>query len=77
MNATQPTIKSWTDDLDRVNRAEELAAQLRALLAATYGDAGEEFRALADDIQDNFMWCAARLADELATIMWVDGGRVA
>ncbi|WP_301101099.1 hypothetical protein [Propionivibrio sp.] len=38
--------------------------QLFALLATTYGEGGESFRACNDDIQDDYLWSCATLADE-------------
>ena len=51
-----------TELLDTVNR---LTAQLHALLHTTCGESGESFRNFNDEIQDNFMWACACLADDL------------
>lgn len=38
------------------NRAYEAALKLRAMLAVTWGDQGETFREMSNELQDCFMW---------------------
>lgn len=47
--------------------ADQLSArqsQLQALLAMTFGEAGEVFRRLSDEHQDNYLWACKMLARE-------------
>ena len=39
--------------------------QLQALLAMTYGEQGDAFRTLSDELQDGFMWSCSMLACEI------------
>jgi hypothetical protein len=39
-------------------------AHLEAMLMATYGESGEDFRGWNDTLQDNFMWACGDLATE-------------
>ena len=55
-----PTIT--TDDL--TNYLSARLSHLYSMLAMTYGEAGESFRANNDDIQDGYMWACAALAEE-------------
>lgn len=48
-------------------------AQLEAKIAMTYGESGEAFRNLNDDLQDNFMWScgmAIREIRQLWDLLW-------
>lgn len=65
-----------------VDYASMRAAQLNALLHLTYGAGGDEFRKWSNEIQDNVMWLASTLADEIEhlipiiredTIQWEKG----
>ena len=49
------------------------AAQLRSLLLLTYGNQGETFRDLRPDIQDEVMWLASTLADEVFMLAGLEG----
>lgn len=48
-----------------IDEAYGLILQLHALLSSTYGEAGGSFRNMADDVQDNFLWCTADLAGRI------------
>jgi hypothetical protein len=52
-------------DLDRQDRMSELAAKLHALLCMTCCAAGESFRCLNSDIQDEYLWACVDMASEL------------
>lgn len=48
--------------------ADQIAArqtQLKALLAMTYGEEGEVFRGMSDDLQNGFMWACSMIASEV------------
>lgn len=49
---------------DLSDHLDNRLAHLSALLMMTYGDGGEAFRGYNDQIQDEFMWACAQLADE-------------
>lgn len=38
--------------------------QLESMLSVAYGEAGESFRNLDDEIQDNYLWAVASMAQE-------------
>lgn len=42
--------------------------QLNAMLAVTYGEVGESFRMLADDIQDSYMYACSQISLEIAQL---------
>ncbi|MBB2999677.1 hypothetical protein FHX57_002008 [Paraburkholderia tropica] len=56
-------------NIDRLVRAQNLAAQLEGLLSVTTGEAGEGFRVLSDLHQGNFMWACLDMAGELVGIL--------
>lgn len=60
VNDTKPT------DLELENVIDKNAAQLSALLANTYGGAGESFREMNDQLQDAYMWACADMANAIA-----------
>lgn len=39
--------------------------QLEAMLAMTFGESGESFRNMNDDLQDNFMWSCSSAIKEI------------
>ena len=55
VNATPLQLQDFIDD--RMRKAHALAN-------ATYGEQGESFRHLNDEIQDSFMWALAGTLDE-------------
>lgn len=66
--------------IDRLEDLDQKLAQLDAILAMTHGDAGESFRNMSDDLQDNFLWTCRSLASackELALGLSANGGNVA
>lgn len=52
------------DTLDRLDSLQQKLAHLDAMLLMTYGQAGETFRGMRDDVQDNFLWSCSVLASE-------------
>ncbi len=66
--------------IDRLDDLDQKLAQLEAILAMTHGDAGESFRNMSDDLQDNFLWTCRTLASdckELAFGLSANGVNVA
>jgi hypothetical protein len=65
--------------IDPVDLSQSLQigiSQLNAMLFATYGDSGDRFRELNDEIQDFFMWglqekaaSLARMAEDLSSAL--------
>lgn len=47
------------------NEVGKLIAQLKAMLAVTYGESGNEFRNLNEELQDNYMWGAYDMIERL------------
>lgn len=43
----------------------ELSLKLHALLIVTYGESGEGFRGLSDEIQDAYLWTCSDMAGQL------------
>jgi hypothetical protein len=54
---------------DARSYAEMRAAQLSALLHMTYGGGQEAFQTLNETLQDNLLWLASTLADELGHLI--------
>lgn len=53
---------------DRYDRLTQKLAQLRAMLLMTYGNAGADFRNMADNHQDDYLWGCFDLAQEAADL---------
>ena len=51
------------------NLADMRASQLSALLLLTIGDAAASFRNYNDDVQENVLWLAQGLAEELKELL--------
>ena len=49
----------------KIDRAHTATKQLRALLCLTYGQTREAFQCLSDEVQENIMWLASDLANEI------------
>lgn len=47
---------------------ETKTAHLEALLMMTYGEGGESFRTLREDLQDNYMWACCDMATEIRAL---------
>lgn len=62
-------LEATTNDrpsvLDLQDKLDTKARQLRALLHQTYGQAGDEFRTTSPDLQDDYLWACADIADEI------------
>jgi len=54
---------------DLTDRLISRLAHLESMLATTYGDSGEAFRCLNDDLQDNYMWACSDMASECRELM--------
>lgn len=51
--------------LEIIDRANEVAGQLNAMLTHTYGCSREAFHTMGEDHKDNYLWACSRMADEL------------
>ncbi|MGB7192896.1 MAG: hypothetical protein WBD81_05505 [Collimonas pratensis] len=51
------------------NLADMRASQLSALLLLTIGEGGDHFRNCSDDTQENVLWLAQGLAEELKELL--------
>ncbi|WP_291981216.1 hypothetical protein [Candidatus Accumulibacter sp. ACC005] len=49
---------------DLCNHLDTRLAHLSALLEVAYGGGGEAFRGYSNEIQDQYLWACAQLADE-------------
>lgn len=54
-----------TDATAQRTRLEVKAEQLSSLLCILRGEGGESFRTYSDEIQENVLWLASDLADEV------------
>ncbi len=54
--------------LDRQDHLDAKAAQLHSLLVAFKGDGFQAFRALGAEHQNNLIWLASDLAEEIARV---------
>lgn len=57
------------DEIDKLDKLNELSSKLAALVVVTYGESGAVFRRIADNFQDCYMWQCADLACELKTLV--------
>ena len=53
---------------DRYDRLTEKLAHLRAMLLMTHGNPGPDFRKMADNYQDDYLWGCFALAQEAADL---------
>ncbi len=56
--------RKW-EEIERIDRVNELAMKLDSLLMVTHGEAGESFRNFHNGIQDRFLWACSGVAREL------------
>lgn len=56
--------KTVSDTLDSLDTLQQKLAQLDAMLAMSYGSAGETFRNMNDSLQDNYLWACSAIAGE-------------
>lgn len=60
------------DDADTLTLTDQLSArqaQLQALLAMTRGNAGDVFRRMDAELQENYLWACGMIADEARELM--------
>lgn len=55
MNARANTAINTASEVDLRNQIDESLRRAKALVLNTYGESGEGFRKLANDIQDDYM----------------------
>lgn len=53
---------------DSAEKLQAVAAKLGAMLNHTFGNSGEAFRCLSDDLQDNYLWACAEMMEEIIEI---------
>lgn len=65
--STKPTVPATKTAamVDAVDAAHTHALKLQAMLQHSYGSSGEAFREMRDDVQDNYMWLCADLANSI------------
>jgi hypothetical protein len=56
-------------DLDCLDQASALVAQIHAMALMTYGSTGDGFRAQSEEIQDNFMWAMESKIEEMKNLI--------
>ncbi|WP_273028245.1 hypothetical protein [Massilia timonae] len=68
MELTSESIVSVSvpDHLDKRDKFDAAAAKLRSLLAMLSGEGFTAFKILSDDNQQNLIWLASSLADDVA-----------
>lgn len=69
------TIRPDAKDDDVKHLLAAKLVHLEAMLVATYGCNGEEFRCWNEALQDNFMWACAEIASECRAILDVLSSR--
>lgn len=55
--------------VEAIDTAYALILQLHALLINTYGESGDPFRNLADDLQDRYLWACTDMARKIETTL--------
>lgn len=61
--------QKFTTMSDAQNTADILVAKLHAMLMMTYGEAGDSFRSMNDELQDNYMWACAGMVTDLKEVI--------
>ena len=54
---------------DAIDEAHAKALKLEAMLAMTCAGAGESFRDMSDELQDNFLWACQGFAREIKEVL--------
>lgn len=62
--ADQTVVQTAHDKYETFDKLQAKLCQLRALLVSIYGGGGESFRGMNDELQDNFIWACADMAEE-------------
>lgn len=62
-------LASTADALALTDQLTARQAQLQALLAMTHGNAGDVFRRMDADGQENYLWACAMIAREIRELM--------
>lgn len=62
------TERMYAMSADSAEKLQAVAAKLTAMLNHTFGNSGEAFRCLSDDLQDNYMWACAELVEEISEL---------
>jgi hypothetical protein len=65
---TQSRSESTADRLDSHDRFDATSAQLRSLLTMLSGEGFAAFKNLSGDNQQNLIWLASDLAEEIACV---------
>lgn len=60
--ATKTVDQDLSDALEEIHTT---CLQLEALLANTFGESGESFRNMNNELQDNYLWCCTNMASAL------------
>ncbi|RTL42212.1 MAG: hypothetical protein EKK49_01170 [Rhodocyclaceae bacterium] len=66
--ATSSPLYRLDDETDAMALTDQMSArlaQLQALLAMTYGDAGDAFRRMAQSHRDDYLWACYMIAGEV------------
>lgn len=61
----EATTTTEADLIELQDKLDTKARQLRALLHQTYGQAGDDFRTTSYELQDDYLWACADIADEI------------
>ena len=64
MTASETLPSRSAPELDDIDALMARVSKLQAMLAMTYGQAGESFRSMNRTLQDNYLWACADLAHE-------------
>ncbi|RYF61686.1 MAG: hypothetical protein EOO27_01005 [Comamonadaceae bacterium] len=62
-------MAKYATSTESLNRLDELATKLTALMAATFGESGESFRDLNGEIQDAYLWTCSDMAQEMRQLL--------
>lgn len=61
----EATTTTEADVIELHDKLDTKARQLRAMLHRTYGQAGDDFRTSSYELQDDYLWACADIADEI------------
>lgn len=66
---TTPVLHKRPIALQTLDELSAAAAKLDALLTGTYGNSGDAFRDMNDELQDNYLWACAGIAEEIKRLV--------
>lgn len=65
LNSPQQALGALRSVCEQAEELTQRLTQLDAMVAVTYGEQGEAFRNMNDNLQDNFLWGVSTITEQL------------